>query len=334
MSAIIPINSLPMPTSAHADASAAVRMIGDHPATARLREEVVRAARIDAPVVVEGQTGTGKELVAQLLHRSSGVRGPLVALNVAALPEQLVEGELFGVARGAYTGATASRPGLIEEAHRGTLFLDEASELPPLTQAKLLRLLETRQVRRLGSSAERQTQFRLVLSVQQPVSSLLLSGRWRADFFYRVVGIVLHVPPLGERRSDIPALVLHFLSRYGHGPVPREWIAPLETRPWPGNIRELQRVVERALFLARGGGLCPEHLAEAAAERQLPSGLTTSCSDAAAGRSLRAAEGAHIETTLRDLGYDVRAAAGRLGLSRSQLYRRMQRLGLEPPTRR
>ena len=230
-----------------------LNLLGEHPTMQHLRAELAHAAQSTLPIVIVGETGTGKELVVQALHAASGCVGELVPVNVAALPDQLAEAELFGVARGAYTGAHVGRAGLLQYAHGGTLFLDEASDLSPSLQVKLLRVLESGLVRRLGANSEQRADFRLVLTLQRDPQTLVTEGPWRADFLYRVCGIVLRVPALRERLSDIPLLAAAFLARERRPPLSAEALQALEGHHWPGNVRELLRVMQRAMLFARDG---------------------------------------------------------------------------------
>ena len=325
-------------------------MIGRHPAMHGLLDAIRRAAPLDAPVLIQGSTGVGKELVAERLHALSGRRGGLVSINVAGLPEALVESELFGAVRGAYTGAAADRRGLVEASAGGTLYLDEAADLSVAVQAKLLRVLETGRVRPVGSAFDRHVRFRLVVSLQQDPRVLVSSGRWREDFFYRVAGICLQVPRLADRISDLPALVRHFLAQIGRPAVDDEACAPLLRHHWPGNVRELRRVVERAAFLAGTHEIEREHLelalgamldarghasGAAAPSREEGRQLPSSARGRDEGpRTLRELERAHIEATLAEVGGNTRAAARVLGLSLSQLYRRFAAHGIVPPRQR
>jgi DNA-binding NtrC family response regulator len=323
------------------DGSSAGPMIGRHPAVVALLDSIRRAAPLDAPVLIHGATGVGKELVAERLHTLSGRRGGLVSINVAGLPEALVESELFGAVRGAYTGAASDRRGLVETSAGGTLYLDEAADLSLAVQAKLLRVLETGQVRPVGAAFDRHVRFRLVVSLQQDARTLVASGRWREDFFYRVAGICLHVPRLAERSSDIPALVRHFLAQIGRPAVDESDCAPLLRHHWPGNVRELRRVVERAAFLAGDEGIGAEHLHRALGvlvEAQArPAGVPADVAFAPADgapRTLREMERAHIEATLAEVAGNTKAAARLLGLSLSQLYRRFAAHEIVPPRQR
>jgi transcriptional regulator with PAS, ATPase and Fis domain len=214
-----------------------------------LRGLIAKAAQVPMPVLVEGETGTGKELVAQELHRQSRLPGRLVCVNAAALPETLAEAELFGFERGAFTGAIRSQPGRIAEAHDGTLFLDEAADISRATQARLLRTLDSGEVTRLGSSRTAPIRFRLVAAVQRPPEQLIADGAWRQDFRYRVTGIRLRLPALRERQSDIPVLGAHFVRALGSVSLPEESLRQLMDFPWPGNVRQLRQVIERAVYL-------------------------------------------------------------------------------------
>lgn len=289
-----------------------------------LLAQVRRAARCDLPVLIVGETGTGKELVAQALHRCSGRIGNLVALDAGVVAADLVEAELFGSVRGAFTGAV-DRPGLIEQAHRGTLFLDEACGLPLAIQAKLLRVLETRRVRRVGGHEERHAEFRLVLALQEPAEALVQAGRWREDFRHRVNAIALRLPPLRERLEDVPLLINHALDVRGRPALPADDIASaLAEHHWPGNVRELIRVVERADFHAGDGPLGASALRTAAGLSgdlaQVPGRSLSHELDLAARRTI-----AHALVAAR---YNRAEAAAELGLSVDQLYRRMKMLGL------
>jgi DNA-binding NtrC family response regulator len=271
--------------------------------------------------------------VAQRLHAFSGRRGRLVALNVASLPTSLAESELFGAARGAFTDAHRDRGGMIEEAAGGTLFLDEAAELTPKLQSKLLRVIENGMVRRVGGGTDRRVLFRLVLSTQQPAATLVTSGRWRADFYYRVAGISLDVPSLAERTSDIPLLLDHFLRLLGRSPLGLDDPGVLATYPWHGNVRELRRAVERAAFQAGERPVAVEDVENAVAGLQVPAQASVR-ERRSVPRSLRDLEREHITAVLQETLGDTNAAAAILGLSRSQVYRRMNDLGIDPAARR
>jgi two-component system response regulator AtoC len=221
-------------------------------------QEVARkVARHPSTVLVTGESGTGKELVARLVHRASPrAERAFVAVNCAAIPEALLESELFGHAKGAFTGASAERAGLFEEAHEGTLFLDEIGELPVPLQVKLLRALQEGEIRRVGDNQPRAVDVRLVAATSRDLGDEVAAGRFRADLYYRVNVVRLHLPPLRERREDVPELVRHFVARFNarlglavQGATPAA-MERLLAYAWPGNVRELENVVERAMVLA------------------------------------------------------------------------------------
>ncbi|HEX5387133.1 MAG TPA: sigma 54-interacting transcriptional regulator [Gemmatimonadales bacterium] len=307
-------------------------MVGRHAAMLSLYDAVRRAAPLTAPVLIQGETGTGKELVARALHALSGRPGRFVAVNVATLPEALADAELFGVVKGAYTGATAHRRGLIEYARHGTLLLDEAGDIPLALQAKLLRALETNAVRPVGGGTDRVVPFRLVVSVQVSPSDLLAAARWRADFHFRVCALHLRVPRLIERDSDIPRLVRHFLGPERLSIVLNQDLRALGAHMWPGNVRELRQAVERAVFEHGTDPLAAEHILAAAAEHQTPH--DTPAPIPLGPPTLREIRAQHIAAVLARAEYDVGAAARLLGISTSQLYRRLKTLGLKPQRRR
>jgi len=235
-------------------------IVGQSPAMQTVRERVQRVARSMAPVLVLGESGTGKELVARALHACSHrADGPLVAVNCGAIPETLIEAEFFGVRKGAYTGASADRPGYFKAASGGTLFLDEIGDLPLSMQAKLLRAIQERQVRALGSTQEEPTDVRLVSATHHDLAKAVRVGRFRQDLFYRLNVIELAIPPLRERRADLPELAQGLLQRLaqrnGEPATPR--LSPaalqcLQSYPFPGNVRELENILERAVALYPG----------------------------------------------------------------------------------
>jgi transcriptional regulator with PAS, ATPase and Fis domain len=216
-----------------------------------LRRRVADFGRSEATVLICGETGTGKELAARALHAASPrAAGPFVAVNCAALPPELVESELFGTLRGAFTGAFHTRPGLFDAARGGTLLLDEIGELPRSVQAKLLRVLEAGSFRPLGATRETRAQTRILTATNRDLAKLCASGEFRLDLYYRIAVLRIDLPPLRERRSDIPGLVEHFVARAGHRPraITPQALARLLAHSWPGNVRELRSVVERALL--------------------------------------------------------------------------------------
>jgi two-component system response regulator AtoC len=228
-----------------------------------------KVARHPSTVLLTGESGTGKELVARLIHRSSPrAQESFVAVNCGAIPEALLESELFGHAKGAFTGATHEKEGLFEEAHGGTLFLDEIGDLPVALQVKLLRALQEGEVRRVGANTSTQVDVRLITATNRDLAADIASGRFRGDLYYRINVVTIKLPPLRERPQDIPELALHFLRRYNERlGLGVEGIAPSAMRlladyAWPGNVRELENVIERALVLAQGSTIEPEHLAD------------------------------------------------------------------------
>jgi DNA-binding NtrC family response regulator len=286
---------------------------------------IAKVARSPLPVLVTGETGTGKELVARAVHEGSG-RGAFVPVNCAALPEHLLESELFGHERGAFTGADRAKRGLFEEAHEGTLFLDEVAELPAPLQPKLLRALEEGEIRRVGATRSVHVDVRLVAATNRDLDEEVAAGRFREDLFWRLNGLTLHVPPLRERPADIPLLIEHYLTRFTPAgttaprPTP-EASALLTTYPWPGNVRELRSVVERAATLAAGAPIGVEVLTD----RVRDGGLLRSTVQEAARRnlSMREVERAYILEILRVSGGNKSRAAEILGLDRKTLYRKL-----------
>jgi DNA-binding NtrC family response regulator len=245
-----------------ADASPA-RLVGSSPAMQRVFKQIAVAAATDLPVLITGQTGTGKELAARAIHANSGRRDrPLVATSVAALAPSVIESELFGHVRGAFTGATADRRGLFELADGGTLLLDEIGEAPLEVQAKLLRVLEDRTITPVGASTARPVDVRVIAATNRDLAAALEAGRFRIDLYHRLRVFQIEMPPLAARPDDLPALVDHFLAAAGHGgrQVSAAFLEAVRGRSWPGNVRELRHAVEAAAAMARGGSLEAEHL--------------------------------------------------------------------------
>ena len=320
-------------------------ILGTAPTVTELRERVRRLLDLErrsgrtAPVVlVVGETGTGKELVARALHLGSArARGPFVELNCTALPESLAEDQLFGHERGAFTDAREPRPGLIEAADGGTLFLDEIGDLGPAVQAKLLKFLEDRKIRRLGSVQERTVDLRVVAATHRPLEQLVDEGRFRADLYFRLRVVELKVPPLRERREDIVPLARGFLAESA-----RRWRRPglrfapaaeaaLADHPFPGNVRELKNLVEQAAVLAAGETIGPSDLALTSLAAE-----PATAAEQNAARFRLPAEGMPIADLERDVlrqaldrsGWNVTAAARLLGISRDTVRYRMEKHGL------
>jgi DNA-binding NtrC family response regulator len=285
------------------------------------------AARADLNVLVTGESGTGKELVAKAIHYGGARRrGPFVALNCAAIPETLLESELFGHVRGAFTGAAMARKGLVEEAHGGTLFLDEISEMSVALQAKLLRVLEDREVRPLGSNRGTVVEFRAIASTNRDPRAQVEAGAFRADLYYRLNVVGVHLPPLRERAGDIPRLARHFVEAFAaqqqrpiRGLTP-EAMALVEAYPWPGNVRELENAVERAVAFARTEVITPADLPPAVRDEGqiVEAGL-------ARRWSLRELEDQYIERVLTEVQGDRARAAQILQVHPRTLERRDQR---------
>lgn len=316
-------------------------ILGQSPAMAALRtrvtalldaERAMDAGDAPAPVLIRGETGSGKELVARALH-FDGPRAdhPFIEINCSALPAQLVEGELFGHERGAFTDARERRIGLVEAAHGGTLFLDEIGDLEPAVQVKLLKLLEDRTVRRLGAVRERPVDVRFVAATHRPLEELVRDGRFRADLYYRLSVVTLTVPPLRDRAGDAALLAAHFLAlhgrRYGRPELRLDdaALALLEAHPWPGNVRELRNVTEQAVLGAGDGaviGVAQLALAPAVARRP-------AAAEPATALTLPQMERETLVRTLEGTGGNVSRAARKLGISRDTLRYRMAKHGLE-----
>ena len=294
---------------------------------------VNQVAPTNATVLLLGETGTGKELVARAIHDSSPRREhPLIKVNCAALPDTLIESELFGHEKGSFTGAAGQRKGRFELADGGTIFLDEIGDLPPGLQAKLLRVLQSGEFERLGSEKTLKADVRVISATNRNLEAAVADGSFRPDLYYRLKVFPIEVPPLRDRREDIPVLVWHFITTrqatLGRRveTIPRREMERLVAYDWPGNVRELEHVVERALILSPGSTLMVEELVSASgAAAPLHAGSSQQMVDA---------ERAHILRVLRDCAWKVKGsgnAAERLGLNPSTLRSRMKKLGIERP---
>jgi two-component system, NtrC family, nitrogen regulation response regulator NtrX len=305
-------------------------LVGDSPAMESLRQLIARVGPSDTAVLITGETGTGKERVAQALHKASGRKGRLVAVNCAAIPSTLLESELFGHERGAFSGAVARRVGRVEQAQGGTLFLDELGDMPLELQAKLLRVLETRQVERLGGTLPVSVDVRILAATHQDLGLAVKEGRFRQDLFFRLNVLPLHLPPLRERTDDLLPLARVFAAELA-GPRTPLVLAPgaeaaLRAYPWPGNVRELRNVIER-INLLRGDGpleLRPDSVSA-------PTNVAPSAHTALGDKSYRE----HVEDFERDLiraalreGGSIAGAARILQVDRGNLYRRIKALDL------
>ena len=310
-------------------------LVGHSPAIIEVMKTLARVAPSQASVLVLGETGTGKELVARTIHRySERSTRRFVAVNCSALAEGLLESELFGHVRGAFTGAAVSRPGLFREADKGTLFLDEIGDISPALQARLLRALQEHEIVPVGSETTVKIDVRVIAATHRDLTELVRQGRFREDLYYRLDVVTLRLPPLRERRQDIPLLVDHFLrtlsSRHGRGPVALdpEALRRLLAYDWPGNIRELQNVLERALLLAEQGVVGPEHLATTV--RPTAAALPDTPAPVTALRGLEEVEREHVIRVLAATGGNREESSRILGISRRTLTRMIQRWGLPP----
>jgi formate hydrogenlyase transcriptional activator len=304
-------------------------LIGSSARFRSVLEDVRVVASAECAVLVQGETGTGKEVIARAIHESSPrQRGPFVGLNCAAIPGALLESELFGHERGAFTGAVAQTIGRFQAANGGTLFLDEIGDLPLELQPKLLRVLQEQQYERLGSTHTMQANVRVIAATNQDLWRMVEEKSFRADLYYRLSVFPISLPPLRERREDIPSLVAYFVRRFSRQMnksiehIPDEVVEVLKSHHWPGNIRELQNFVERSVLVTEGSILSPRIAELKVLMHAAPSAPTQTLSDA---------ERAHILGILKQTNWVVggrNGAAARLGLPRTTLISRMQKLGI------
>jgi formate hydrogenlyase transcriptional activator len=304
------------------------QIIGKSPALESVLEQVEQVAPTDSTVLIQGETGTGKELIARAIHNLSARCGrPFIKLNCAAIPFDLLESELFGHERGAFTGAIAQKVGRFELADKGTLFLDEVGDIPPALQPKLLRVLQEQEFERLGSTRTQQVNIRLVAATNRNLAEMVKRNEFRSDLYYRLNVFPIPLPPLRARRDDIPALVEHFVELYSRRmDKPIDQIAPdtmsaLTSYPWPGNIRELQNFIERSVIMTSGNVLQPP----------LATLQSSTGAESLGAVTLEDAERDHIRKILEQTHWVVagpNGAAARLGIKRSTLYFRMQKLGI------
>lgn len=307
-----------------------LHIVGGSVAIAKLLQMTERVAQSETAVLVEGESGTGKELVARAVHTlSPRAAGPFVPVNCGALPGQLLESELFGHARGAFTGAVEAKPGLVEMAEGGTLFLDEIGEMPLELQAKLLRFLESREMRRVGDTRLKRVDVRIVAATNRKLADEVKAGRFREDLYYRLNVVALHVPPLRERREDIPDLVLHFLARIGSSKeLTPEALDALLAYSYPGNVRELFNLVQRGAILSPDRFIAPEDLGLAV--DQTPPKTADEPGAAEGFPSLEEIERRHISRALTQAGWNRAHAAQLLGISVRNLYRKIEAYDLTP----
>jgi transcriptional regulator with GAF, ATPase, and Fis domain len=316
-------------------------VVGDSPSWRQALTEATQVAGTETTVLLLGESGTGKEVVARFIHRASSRRdGPFVALNCAALPEQLLEAELFGYERGAFTGATQSKPGQLEQASGGVLFLDEVAEMSVSAQAKFLRVLQEREFQRLGGTRTLKTDARIVAATNRDLLKAMERGQFREDLYYRLNIFAIHLPPLRERRDDVLPLTEAFIQEVGRSigrppaGISREARQALLEYHWPGNVRELRNILERAAILCDGGLIAAEHLAlgpPAAAPQRIASPAPPAAEPVQAGNDLKSVERALISKALKDAGFNKSVAAKALGLTRAQLYVRLRKHGLDKP---
>jgi formate hydrogenlyase transcriptional activator len=320
------------------------RIIGKSAALESVLEQIECVAPTDSTVLIQGETGTGKELITHAIHNVSARCGrALIKLNCAAIPFDLLESELFGHERGAFTGAIAQKIGRFEMAHQGTLFLDEVGDIPLALQPKLLRVLQEKEFERLGSGQTHHVDVRLVAATNRDLAAMVAGGEFRSDLYYRLNVFAIQLPPLRSRREDIPALVEQFVNVFSRRMrkqidyISPETMAAFISYPWPGNVRELENMIERAMILANDGVLT----------NPLPeSDLQTMSSSVPAvppksnphvPKTLKESERAHILATLDATGWVLsgsKGAATQLGLKRTTLINRMKRLGIQRPNQR
>jgi DNA-binding NtrC family response regulator len=299
-------------------------------------QHIMEAAAEDIPVLISGETGTGKDLVAAAIHKRSKRKNfPYLPVNMGAIAPELVASELFGHEKGAYTGASDRRAGLFEQAQGGTIFLDEITTMDAKTQVSLLRVLETKTVRRVCGEKDIHMDVRVIAATNEDVETAVKEGRFREDLYYRLDVFRIHLPPLRERHSAISLLTDHFVARFAEmykkeiRTVPRETYRLVRQYPWPGNIRELKNVIQRAVLLAKGAELTPDLLPQRLHEA---SGATTNSSSAQSpihiGMTLDQVEQEFVKMTLSSVSGNKKQAASILGISRRALYNKLKRFGM------
>ncbi len=306
-------------------------IIGTSPSMAELFETIQEVAASESSILILGETGTGKELVARAIHANSKrMGGPFVPINCGAIPESLIESEIFGYEKGSFTGAIRPKRGLIEVAEGGTLFLDEVGEITPKMQVDLLRVIQDRKFYRVGSVEALRADFRLISATHQDLHKKITDGSFRQDFFYRINVITLRVPPLRERKEDIPILARHFIKRFALetnrnvDSIDEPAMKILEEYPWPGNVRELENVVERAVVTSKKRIITAEAFAYLLpGEPCVPLSVVS--------KSLQDAEAAHIRSVLEDLAWNVSRAAKVLEVDRTTLHKKIRKYGLQQP---
>ena len=312
-------------------------IVGRSPLIDELRAQIATAAPTNGRVLIHGENGSGKELVARAIHALSARReGPFVEVNCAAIPEELIESELFGHERGAFTGAVARRRGKFELADQGTIFLDEVGDMSLKTQAKVLRVLEEQAFERVGGKETIRVDVRVLAASNQNLRELIAAGRFREDLFYRLSVIPIEVPPLRQRKEDIPLLVEHFVKLFSgeNGKRPKtvsvEALAYFLSYDWPGNVRELRNMVERLVIMAPRDVITPEDLPPPVRPREAGAGEETQ-REKPLKEAREAFERAYILAELRAHDWNMTRTAEKLGIERSHLYRKLKAYGITPP---
>jgi DNA-binding NtrC family response regulator len=302
-------------------------LVGRSEAMQKLFIMIQDVAESDSPVLITGETGTGKELVAKAIHaKSTRHNGPFIAINCGAFPEHLLESELFGHERGAFTGAHRAKKGRLDLADRGTLFLDEVGTVPLKMQVDLLRVLETKEFHRLGGTTEIEVDFRTIAATNRDLQQAIKKGEFRQDFFYRLNVISLHIPPLRERRDDIPLLAEHFLVRYSRetnkdiDTISKEAMSLLRQYDWPGNVRELENAIERAVVICKKRSLTHEEF----------SFLAPHLTAAAEIYSLEKTQITHLIRVLKEFDWNITKAAQALEINRVTLHKKIKKYDLRP----
>jgi DNA-binding NtrC family response regulator len=315
------------------------QMVGSSPAMLEVYKLVARVSEGRSTVLLEGESGTGKELIAKAIHTNSPRRDkPFVPVNCAALPDALLESEMFGHEKGAFTGATAAKPGLFETANGGTLFLDEIGDLGAVLQVKLLRVMQDQEVRRVGGTSSVKVDVRIIAATNRDLASLVREGKFRDDLYYRLNVVRIVLPSLAERREDIPLLAYHFLRKYTGGashPVKGflpETMALLQRYRWPGNVRELENAIERAVSLSHGPFVMPDDLPEAirntgSVQEEKPASKDVRPEEALL--TLDEVEKRHLIRVLKETKGNKVRAAKILGIDRRTLYRMAERFGID-----
>jgi DNA-binding NtrC family response regulator len=311
------------------------QIVAVSPEMQRIMRLIQQVAQNDATVLIEGESGTGKELMARYIHHS-GLRasGPFVAINCGALPENLLESELFGHVKGAFTGAIKDKKGLFEVADGGTLFLDEIGETSPSFQVKLLRVLEDGTFRRVGGTIEHRVNVRIIAASNKDLASLVPKGQFRRDLYYRLKVIPIYLPPLRKRVADIKPLAEHFVSHYGnhmgrrHSSLSAAAINRLQAHTWPGNVRELENAIERALIFCQGEEIQPSDLP---LEACMPTVEGFESAENSGDMSMETMEQAHITRVLEHCQWNRSCAARELRIGYNTLWRKMKKYGIKPP---